>query len=145
MIIILIYFSMFFFFFCLWHIVDLHHYLATYRSHISIYFKMITTINLIITFHHTYILYSYWWCFLTLYISYPWVIYFAPVSLCLLIYLTYYFALPTPSPLTGTSLFSVSRYLSVCFIMCIHLFCFLDSIYKWNCIVSLLLSLYYFT
>ena len=39
---------------------------------------------------------------------YPWVIYFAPVSLCLLIYLIYYFALPTPSPLTGTSVFSVS-------------------------------------
>ena len=63
----------------------------------------------------------------TLNISHLWLIYFVTGSLYLLISLTY-FSLPTsPCQLPVCSLYDC-----FCFVMLLHLLCFLDSTYKWN-------------
>ena len=45
-----------------WNIIDLQHYVSsnTKQANISMYFKMITRINLVTLYHHTKILHYYW-------------------------------------------------------------------------------------
>ena len=70
--------------------------------------------------------------FPTLYISHPWLIYFATVSLYLLISLTYFFPALTPLP-SGNHLFVLGIYTSVSVLLCLFIcFVFLESTYKWN-------------
>ena len=69
--------------------------------------------------------------FPTLYISYPWLIYFATRSLYLIIFLTYFFPPPTPLP-SGNHLFALCICNCFCFALSVPLSCFLDSTYMWN-------------
>ena len=112
-------------FVCFWSIIDLQHYVSSCCTaqwfNISIRFKMITMINLVIICHHTKILCNY-----SLYIPHctfhTWLIYFVTESLYLLIALTY-FSLPrTLSPVATSCWFSVSR--TLCLVVFVHLFCF---------------------
>ena len=75
----------------------------------------------------------------TLYILYPWCIYFVTVYLCLLISLSYFFLPPTPSHLATTYLFSASRTLFLFSHVCTFVL-FLDSTCQWNHTVFLYLT-----
>ena len=73
--------------------------------------------------YHTRILHSYWLYSPTLYISYPWLIYFATGSLYLFISFTYLF--PPPKPLfSGNHLFVLCFYNSVSVLLCLLVCCF---------------------
>ena len=61
----------------------------------------------------------------------PMIIYFITGSLCLLILFTY-FTHPPPYPLWQPSVCSLYLWVCFCFIMVLHLFCFLDSQCKKN-------------
>ena len=98
------------------------------RSHLSPY--KVTTILLAI--------------FPMLYIASP-CIYYMTGSLYVLILFTYFIHSPTPSTLAIASLFSLCLWVSFCFILFVHLFCFIDSTYKRNHIVFAFLCLNYFT
>ena len=70
-----------------------------------------------------------------------WLICLLTESLYLLISLTYF----SPPPTSGSYLFVLCTYDSVfCLVMFVHLLCFLDSNYKWNHTVFVLLCLTYF-
>ena len=75
-----------------------------------------------------------------LYITSLWLIYLIIGSPNLLISLTNFTHPLLPSLLAPTSLFSV-LWVCFCFLMFVHLFCFLDSTYKWNHIAFVFLWL----
>ena len=95
----------FFLWVCFWNIIDLQYYVSSVIQHddISMHFKLITMISLLIICHHTKLL----TLFPVLHVSYPWFIYFAAASLHLLISLTYFFLHP-PSPIWQPSVCSLS-------------------------------------
>ena len=78
--------------------------------------------------------------FSMLYISSLWLIYFVTGSLYLLIPITYF-----TSPVWQPHFCSLYLWVCFCFVLFFHLFCFLNSTYKWNqtvfvflCLVTLL-------
>ena len=90
-------------------------------------YEIITIINLALTCHHTKLLY--------IINCVPYTVCYIPVS-CLFFYWTFahfnpFLCLnhpPSLSPLATTKLFWVY----FCFLLFVHLFCFLDSQYKWD-------------
>ena len=105
---------------------------------------MIITVSLVMVCYRTKILHSYWLYFPTLYISYPWHLFcnwkFVPLHLPHLF-------LSSPHPLSsGSQMFVLCIYNSCfCFVMLIHLFCFLYSTCTWNHIVFVFIWLISFS
>ena len=73
---------------CFWSIIDLQHDVSSWHTtqwfNISIHYKMITMIKLVVICNPTKLLHYYWLIFPTLYISYLWFIYCITESLYLL-------------------------------------------------------------
>ena len=102
-------------------------------------FKNGTVISLVGICHHKNILHNYWLYFSYGTSHYLWLIYFVSDSLDLLISLVC-FIFPPSSPLVTAS--SLGLWLCFYLVMFIHLFCFLDSIYKLNRTVFVFLWLF---
>ena len=117
------------------YIINLQHYVSSYCTtqwfNISILFKMLTTVRLVTVCHHAKIL-----C-ITDSISHP--VHFISMTqlFCkwkpVLLHLPYPFlSSPRPLPLWQPHVCSPYLWLSFHFALFVHLFCFLDSTYKWN-------------
>ena len=129
-------------FFLFWNMVDPQHSIRSCSTaswfDISMLFKTIIMISLVMLYHHTKIYTVIDHILLILHICDS----FATGSLNLLVFLAYFLSLPTHSPLATAYLFSLSMSL---FLFCLFICFCSDTTYKWNHTAFVFLCLTYFT